>query len=393
MIKRLFVSVVISLIILLNIIPMISAGALGISPASFKIDFEPNLEQTFNFKIMTGDPEQEIEVYVKGDLAEYVNLSTTHFKGNGGVTVILKLPAYIAIPGTHRILIGAIEVNKELDGMIGGIVAIQAPIDVKVPYPGKYAEASFNVMNVNEGEKAKFDLRINNLGTELISVTPQIDIFEGSYDNRIQTKILQEEEINSKEQRQILGFLETSTFEAGTYPVKAFLDYGKLIELESLFRVGSLFMNITNYTYKFETGKINKFDIEVENLWNLEMKEVYAYVSITDAGNVLDTFTTASMNMAPWEKKTLTGFFDATNIKPGKYIASLKLFYGGTSANKLVAIYVEDPEKEVDWMLVGIVGGAIIILLALFGVVLYLIKEIKNLKSNEKIQKKSKKKK
>jgi len=97
------------ILLIVIIAPLISAGSIGITPTKFKYFFEPGLEKEITFRIISGEENQSITSYVKGDLAEYVTLSETSFIGSGYFTAKIKLPEKIEKPGSHFIYIGAIE--------------------------------------------------------------------------------------------------------------------------------------------------------------------------------------------------------------------------------------------------------------------------------------------
>jgi len=360
-------------LIIFLIIPLINAGSIGISPANFEFFFEPNLERTFEFTVSNADPNGSIEVYAAGDLSKYVNLSDTFFVGIGHLTVSLALPEKIDIPGGHRILIGAREsTGKENDTKslagVGGIAAIQAVIDVFVPYPGKYIEADLNIDNINKGENAIFELTINNLGTEDININPVIEVYEK--DKKVLAKNIEVGKLKSKEKKTITDFLDSSNLNEGIYNITLIIDYGKELKIEKELKVGYI------------SGKINAFSISVENLWNSKMENVYSEVVVTESGKVLTSFKTPSINMNPWEKINLTGFFDASEIKEGKYTANLQIFYEDKINTKLVAIYVFKPKLN-KMLIIGIslAAGFIVIVLIIF---VYLIIKIRRLKKNAK---------
>lgn len=380
--KRLIIYFVVFLILL----PVVSSGFIGISPASYEIDFEPNLKKNFSFKVSSSSEDQKIQIYVKGDLAKYVNLSQEILIGGGILEVTLSLPEKIEKPGEHRIFIGAKEIEKDIDSTIGGIAAIQAPIKVRVPYPGKYIETQFSISDINEGEFMPYELLINNFGTDGLKIKPRIEFYEK--EKKIKTEILDETFIKSGDELLFKGFIDTSKFTPGIYNVKAIIDYGEKIEIEKLFKIGSKTIEIVNYSNRFIPWKINKFEIEIKSLWNSEMKGVYGKVSVTNKGIVLDNFATASIDLMPWQKTTLIGYFDAENISDGKYNAGINIFYENESTYKLVVIRVKEISETNYIKIVLIAGG---ILFAVIGIIItYLIFKIKRLNKNAK--KKTKKK-
>tara|TARA_Y100000310_G_scaffold107197_1_gene105675 strand:- start:632 stop:1777 length:1146 start_codon:yes stop_codon:yes gene_type:complete len=381
MIRR-FIFLVASIVVLIQ---FVSTGSIGISPAKFTYYFEPNLEEEINFKVINIDPERELFSYVRGDLADYVNLSKTSFIGGGGFVAHLKLPGNISIPGKHKILIGVIE-EEDFDGSgIGGISAVQAVIEIIVPYPGKYLEADFTIKDINEGENIYFRLDIHNLGTDDVLLSSKLEIY-GSEKEKIMTKDLVPQNIKSKEKVSIEDFIDGSNLRPGFYPVILTLDYGEKLKINDSFRVGHFFSNITDYSYRFKSGKINPFNVEVENLWNLKMENVYSKVTVTDMGKIIDEFKTPSINLEPWEKINLTGFFDATEIVSGRYVANIRLFYVNESSFKLVAIYVEKQKLDKIWLIVGGISFLIILIMSI--IFIHLMIKIKRLNKNVKKSKK-----
>jgi len=369
-------------LVALLVIYSVNAGSIGITPIGSKLFFEPNLEKTFSFRAMTPDSEQNINMFVKGDLVQYTTLSKNSSVGGTDFEVTIKLPEKIEVPGNHRLLVGAIEASREGEG-IGGLASIQVPIDIFVPYPGQYAEASFKLENVNKGNDSPYELSINNLGTKDIFATADIDIYgEKTKKNKVISKSINVGVIKSKEVFKEAGFLNVSFLEPGIYPVVTTVNYGTKINLENELKIGYLFINMTDYSYVFETNKINKFNIEVENLWNSKISDVYSEVIITDKGVVSDTFTTPSYSIEPWQKINLTGFFDASNLSEGKYIANIRIFYEDQMNSKLVSVYLKNPSKSNLWLIIA--GIITIIFIISLGIIIYLELKIKRVTQGAK---------
>jgi len=355
---------------------IISAGGVGITPVHYKEFFEPGLQKSFEFQSFNTDPTKGVQVYIKGDLANYTNLSETYFIGSGKFIVTIKLPQKIDKPGTHQIIVGAIEAKENGKTTIGGIAAIQGRIDILVPYPGKYAEATFEINNINEGEEANCKLEIQNLGTEEISINPKIEIYKENKSNNLLTKILNKTTLEPKHTTTLIEILKTQNLPPGEYQATATVNYGPIIETNKTFRIGEFLVEITDYDYLFEKGKINKFNIEIKNKWNSKINEIFAEVSITDNGKFITGFKTVSTNTAPWEIKNLTGYLDTTNFETKRYIANIMLSYDNETTSKLVAIYIKKPVGKINYLLyitiiTGITVGIILI---------YLLKKIRQLK-------------
>ncbi len=374
---------VFAILLLVFFMKVVSSGSVGITPVYFKEFFEPGLERTYTFEVSSLE-RIDLKIYATGDLAEYVTLSESLIEGRGKFDVTIKLPGYIEKPGTHTVFIGAIEHEKKIEGqtMIGGIAAVQARIDILVPYPGVYLEHTFNIKDINEGEKTEMELKLDNLGTEGISIRASLKIYDKNETKIILSKNLEEMFLKTKESKKIKEYLDTENFTPGEYFGILTLGYrGKTDKSTKHFRVGEFFIEITDYSYLFERGRINPFLIEIESKWNSKIQGVYAEVAITDEGKFLQQFQTLATSLAPWEKKNLTGYIETTELETKRYTASIKIFYENSSTNKLVAIYVKNPpEKEIFFYIVL----GIVLIVALIAIVSLIIKTRKLKYENKK---------
>jgi len=359
-----------SIICFLLLLSFTSAGSLGMSPSSFKFDFRPNLEENVVIRVADSDSNQLIKVFVEGDLKEYVTINQESFVGAGTLEVIIKLPAALSKPGRHRILIGSVE-SKEMtvSGSIGGVSAIQVPIDIIVPYPGKYAEAEFSVSDVNQGEDINYHAVISNLGTQSLNLSYELSIFEESSMQLVIPKVKNYAFLETKEKLDVKDIINGSNIKQGNYIGFFEVDYEDRIILNDSFRVGTFFMNITDYDYKFVAGKINKFTVYTKSFWNSPIKEAYLEVSVTDGGVMKDEFKTQIYSFQPWEEKKMEGYIDATNITEGRYVGNLFLYYDGKVTNKLVALYFEKQQlSRTEKLLYGALG--IIVLFIMITIIL-----------------------
>lgn len=373
-------------LLVLTIISMqlILAGGVGISPAYYQEFFEPNLTKTFSFHSFSSDPERGINTYVRGDLAEYVTLSEEHITGDGTFTATIKLPEKIQKPGMHTILIGAIEATNDIDSTLGGIAAIQGRIDIIVPFPGRYAESTFTITDINEGEEAKYEITSQNLGSEDLKVNTIIEVYKNERAEKILTETFKESTLKPKETLTIQGDLETEKLTPGEYQAFATINWGSPDIINKTFRVGEFIVEIIDYDYQFEQGKINPFNIQIQNKWNTPISEVFATVSITDSGTLVGDFKTVSVETSPWETKNITGYFDTSNLESKRYVARIEISYAGETTSKLVAIYVNDPATKTYRTYIILAILAIILIIA---TIIYLILKVQKLQSKNEKQK------
>ena len=341
----------------------------GVSPPLYEIDFQPNLEQTFYFRFIF-DEGVETEVYVEGDLAQYVELDKDSLIGGGEVTAVLKLPSEVEVPGTHILFIGAKQISKKGQGF--GIVGdARGTIKVKVPYPGKYAQISFTSENVNLGEPIALTINVNNLGKENIDARARIRIFES------EGKFVEEIDLGSKyiettKSDVFSTLLDTTNYKAGDYNATAIVEYSeKTAEALSIFRLGKLYVGMTNYTKEFDRNKINRIEIQTESFWNELIGDLYAEVKIL---NYDISTTTPSMIIKPWTTSQLTGFFDTTEIKEEVFQANITLHYEGQITSEIVDLRFKKQGflASVSTTQIIIVAAAIVILLLVIIVIILL---------------------
>ena len=365
--------------LILTAIPKNAEATIGMTPALVDINFEPGYKFLVNFNVLGVSPEQKIEIYTKGDFAEYATLSKNETIGRGGFTVYVTLPNEAKKVGKNFLFIGIME-KKDDKGGIGVRVGVEALIVIHVPYPGKYAEISLLGGNVNEGEPINFVVEINNLGTENFSASPLIEIYSGN--EKIKTLTSENRLLQTKTKETFEIPLETKGMKPGIYNATALLDYeGGIAKAEQEFKIGGLFVNITNHTSTFKKGKINKFFINIESQWNSRIDYVYAAVNITNLTSSIDYFKTPSASIEPWNKVVLEGFFNAENAKSDNYLANITLFYEGKETSIVGRI---SAEEEGGISIVLIIVAAAILIVIIIAIVFVLFRKYVKKKSKKR---------
>mgnify|MGYP001560507375 CR=1 FL=1 len=356
------------LALVLMIISLQNVSALGISPAFREYNFEPGLEGKISY-IVFGSEDVEYGVFVTGDLAPYVKLSKTIVRGGDSFDVDFKLPDVIETPGLNRIRVHVAEkIDPELaGGFIGTRIVVISQIDIYVPYPGRYLQVFLRGHDVNLGEPVRFELDINSEGKEDVTVTPLIEIFSETGEQK-ETLYFAEKEIASQEQLKLQKYLNTSSYNPGNYKAIAIVDYGVIAQSEVFFRIGELRVDIEGYTSKLYAGKLQKFDIGVASGWNDAIAGVYADVVLfNDTNDNLISFKTSTTGLIPWETRNITGYIDTAGFQPGVYNANITLFYfgkeEGRSTNKVVKVEIVEPPSSATWYIVGGIGLLIIIVI------------------------------
>ena len=345
-----YLKLIIVALFLLSMVHIVSAMGLATKEAWVKLDYRPNLEFAQSYRIITtSEHTQDYRLYVTGDLAEYVTLEPSDYlkdvaPGDGpSFTAILKLPPGLdekVSPGIHQIRIGAQETSGA-GGAIGVLTGIEGIIDVKFLQPGKYLEATLNINDVEVNKPANIKVSVYNGGREDIKrVKAMIEVYDYE-DNQVATLYTEEKSLKSNVRDVLNAKLNTEGLKSGEYRAIAtvYYDGEELKTNEDRFRIGSLEIWITDYTKEVPSGKIYPFDVEIESRWNNNIPNVYAVVKVGKR-----TFQTPSITLAPWETKTMTGYFDTTNMKVGEYDTEILVHDGDNLAKEIGKVNITEPE-------------------------------------------------
>jgi len=315
-----------------------SVFSVGVSPASVNVVFSPNLEQDIEFRFRNNmGQDMNILLRLEGEFSKYATLDSDKiFVADGGygfTTVHLKLPEKPEKAGWNTIWLVATEAEVRGGGSVGAKGEVKVPINIFSQYPGKYVEVILDAKDAKIGEDAEFEVTVKNLGTENISsVKATIEIYNGK--KKLDEVKTDEKPLNVLESVKLYAKWPTRGQEPGKYFAKAIVDYdGNTAYANDTFRIGQLYIAITNFTKNAIAGTINKFLVEIESNWNDDVENVYADVFVFKNGEKKSQFKTISEKVSKFEKKNLTGYLDASNIDVGIYDLSIVLNYEGLTTN------------------------------------------------------------
>jgi hypothetical protein len=105
-------------------------------------------------------------------------------------------------------------------------------------------------------------------------------------------------------------------------------------------------IKIINYTRTFFKDKINKFNIEIKSLWNSKIDDIFAEVEVLSNAKEVSSFRTVSVSLEPWEKKTISTFWDMQGLDEGTYDVEINLFYQGQTTELKDAIEIVTKKEE-----------------------------------------------
>ncbi len=357
------------------LISLVYASALGLTPAKREISFSTE-EQEFTYTIINNEQKDlDLDLYATGEIADFIEFETSklHISANEltkDFKIKVKPPAYLK-PGKN---IGKIVVEEYVPEINIGNTTVYAKIRViskliiNVPYPKKYVEVSIDVNKTPSGE-LNLIAKVKNLGQENIE---KVKAYFGIYeqDKKLEDLESNEESLPKGDIKDLIVTLNTSNLQNGLYTAKATIVYDQYeVELGRDFKVGDVYIEILDYTKYFAQGMVNRFDIDVENKWNRKIRNAYGTVDIENVA-FLKTLT---YDLDPRERRTITTYWDTSNVMIGKYNANITLFYVNKTTSKQAELNVISKEeyermfsKVPVWLIVTIGIGVVITNIILF---------------------------
>jgi len=370
MIKILLLGIVLVILIPQNVL------ALGIGPARFEYDFEPGLRGTETIYVFNDDSTEEVvDLYVDGDLAEYVTLSTTTLtippKNNRFFTFSFTLPGTAPGEGKLDTRIGAVQTVARGEGNAVAKLAVEAQFWVYAPFEGKKLQTTLQASDVKPGDDVEFILGIENVGSEVVEGDPSITISKDDED--VATIDLDPLTIQTRQEVELRETYPSTNLEDGTYTAVASVVYdGDTATAEDTFSVGGFIVRINDITHDPITrGTVARFDVEIESLWTQTIDGVYIVADVFSEDNV-GSFTSQTTFLSAGEKKTIPMYWDTKDIVSGEYFIRFTLHYGDKTDVKDIDVVVGES--------LGFNLIIIIILIVILGGLLFLFWERKRKK-------------
>ncbi len=288
--------------------------AIGVIPGSYEASYEPGLEKDFVFDfVLNGKGFLSIE----GDLKDYVFLDKDEIWDRESVVVSLKLPEDLNFVGVSNIWI----IVEEVRGLIR----------VNFPYPDRYLDLDLAVPDVNVGEEVLINLKISNFGAQDLNVSPIIEIY---FDEEMIESFEGEERVVRVSGGVDYKFsFDGRNRSAGSY--LAVVRSGDFVGEDS-FRLGEKKLRILNYTKEVFANSVERFEVEVESLWDDKMNEVYAEVRVIDGDGGFDS---SIISLGGWEEGVLAGYFDTDGLE-GEVSLSVDVFYDGEVESEIIQVNV-----------------------------------------------------
>ncbi|MFH1376421.1 MAG: hypothetical protein ABIH25_02185 [Candidatus Woesearchaeota archaeon] len=354
---------VILLILLFCLFVPINVSAIGISPGSITMGFEPNFKHQIEFFAINSydDTPFNAEIFIDGELAQY-----TDFEGRNitlepgekrGFNFNLILPSNFDRPGNHTggIVIRQTELSDKAEGMgVGAFVAVRASILVLVPYDGPYLDAKFHSADMEKGFKVPFSVLMRSLGDEPIDyLKGTITIFDSVGDEV--GDISFEDSLIINEEKEISFKWDSIGQSAGFYTANLLIEYGKnTYEANTEFKLGYYYIDILKLQNYVEEGKISEYAATILSTWNSPIEGVHVELVI-NYNNDRKSFKSESFSMDGWQEKAVNFFIDARNMEKGKYPAEFTVYYGDSSNSVDFDIKVKTKTDNVVYIIVALI--------------------------------------
>ena len=123
--------------VILLIVIMNGAFALGISPAKKTLDYSPEKDLNYSFRVFNDEElNLTVEIYVGGPLSDYIELEVETLEmgsveGNKEIRYVLNVPNSLS-SGKYESFIIVKDISPE-EGMVGASIAVSSRIDLEVP--------------------------------------------------------------------------------------------------------------------------------------------------------------------------------------------------------------------------------------------------------------------
>lgn len=352
-------------------------------PSDRSMVFEPGAVKTFNFYAYNNlGVRFKIYLRAEGALADNVRFHPEVLDILPGDKVpfiaALKLPDELP-PGEHIVYITADE-EREGTGTVAARGSIRVPIKVRSRYNGIYPIISVSGRASEAGGEAPIKVSITNHGDiDINSASATVEVFSPN-NEYLDTVTTDSKSVPYDESVSLNTLLNTSGYTKGDYILNATVNCdGTLYEASGLLKLGELNVSILNTTKQFQTGIIQRFDIDIESDWNNPIEDVYADIFVISDQQEIASLRTPLTDLGAWQNKKINAYWDLADVPLGKYDTLIELNYleQQTTLNTSIEVLedlglnsVEIPEEETplntSLLLVLLVIALIIINIVLF---------------------------
>ena len=349
------------ILLVLVFVPLVSA--FGVTPARNVLDYEDGLSYSGTFRIINEEMQPlSISIGKQGKLADYVSVvDSVKFKeGEKEKTIAYKLnlprslSSDILEQGKNSInffLSYEEDLNGGGENKISAEIRVVTSLVVMVPYDDQYAESELFVLEGDAGGRTLFIMPVRNFGSEeLESVSANVRVY-GSGGDLVKEVTSEKVKIpigEVKELRTVWNALSGP----GIYSADVVIDYGGgKIKIEKEFTIEGARLSVEGVNVgEFIKGDAVRFDVLIENVWDEDIKNIWARMEVYDLeDNIVSTFTTQFKDIEFGEKDVLTGYLETEGLEEGEYVTNVLVYYGNKVVEKEVNTVVSEEGIATDF--------------------------------------------
>lgn len=349
---------------ILLVLPIVNS--IGVTPGRTTLNFEPNLETEVKFKVINNENKPlRLAIYARGNLAEYIKLEEEEIElseDSRELSYTLKLPSDIEEPGLYdaEIVIRELNLdNQKREINIGTMQAVITQLHVYVPYPGKYIVAKLDIIGGDLDKNTLFFVPLINFGEEdVIKAKAEIIIMD-MYGKVIDKVDSDEMAVPGKGRAELSAQLDPSNLMPGVYRVIAKVTYdGFTTTAENTFYIKDFLLIPLDISVRdFTLGDIAKFNILVENIGNIDVRDAYSMILLDKNGENAANLKSVPIDFKPLEKKEMVSYWDTKDVKADEYDGRLLLRYEDKSDERGIKTTVG--KNSINTEIIGITGYAI----------------------------------
>lgn len=311
------------LLLLITLVLLYDVLALGISPSTREVYFEPGIEKTLSYHIINNENKNiSVSLAVSGDLKDYIILNDSivdvpDTEEKRKLYYTLNFPSEIE-PGNWKAEIIATSRSSVKAGTSSGpgntitaSMSIASEISVIAASPDNYLIAELDAHDVPENGSLHFDIAMNNLGDKnLHNVFAAISIYspEGTLIIEFDTSMKDIRKHSKSHIQASLPVYSIDNLTYGKYYANAAVYYdGLTAKSRDEFKVGEPEIIVSNITL-FKVGdNAYRFDIDTISEWNSPINGAYVILDVKDiAGSLMPQLKSYLFDIVPMEHKIIT---------------------------------------------------------------------------------------
>ena len=366
--KNIFITIILALCLVVPFLPC--ALAFGVAPSRDIADYSPG-RQAFTLRLLNSDALfARVKITLDGDLAPYASLSQEASlseetlqmdaaQAEIPVTYTLDLPAGLQLqPGIRTLIIRAVQQSPPGIGTVQVSTEIDYELQVRVPYPGVYAQGSLFVLAAEPHRPITFVVPLYNRGSQ--DFMAEGAVFMTESDDAGKQVPRGSARFSLRPIAAGTGERLEATFgpglDAGVYDATANMTYqdknqdekdktqDKNLLLEQPFTVGSVFINITHIGVgTFTLGTIARFDMTLASNWNAPITPVFAQIAVQDnASRTVARVPTENISLASRNSSLISAYWDTAGSSAGIYMLNVTVHYAGKAHEKEFMADVKD---------------------------------------------------